>query len=244
MSELALDAKWNDFIDNGALAQLDGTPFLRRCRAHTATREELQEYVRQQYSYSRHFTRYLCALLANIEVESDRTELTENLLEEIGFGEDGALPHSEIYRQMMKRMGIDPQSVAPSPATQRLISQMMEACRDPNPLVGLGALCLGAEAIVPHLYSQIVEGFRGVGEPDENLEFFHIHIHCDDEHAVTMRKIIERYLTDNPREGIILRRAAIRVLQARAEFFEALSEEELSPKNIMIGGVVHETVHI
>jgi pyrroloquinoline quinone (PQQ) biosynthesis protein C len=246
MLNAQLDPQWNDLIDGGALARLDAAPFLRRCRSGQTTREEMREFVKQQYGYARHFTRYLCALLANIAVESDRLELTENLLEEIGFGEDGSLPHSEIYRRMMKRMGVDPHTVEPNPATQRLVTLMMEACRDPNPLVGLGALCLGAEAIVPHVYSQIVAGFRAAGEAEENLEFFHIHIHCDDEHAITMRRIIERYLAEDPRQAMTLRRSAVRLLDARTDFFAALGEPPVEVKipRMIQGGVCHESIHI
>ena len=42
------------------------------------TRDELHTYVRQQCHYSRHFTRYLSALLANIVDETDRRDLVQN----------------------------------------------------------------------------------------------------------------------------------------------------------------------
>jgi pyrroloquinoline quinone (PQQ) biosynthesis protein C len=216
-------------IDSIALAEIDNTPFLSRCRQRQASAAELREFVKQQYYYSRYFTRYLCALLSNISDERDRLELTENLLEEIGFGHDGhagSLPHSQIYRNMMQKMDIDPAQGEASPATRHLIEAMFEACKNPDPLIGLGALCLGAEAIVPHLYTQIVEGFRGIGVPDEQLEFFLIHIHCDDGHAITMKKIIERQLAGHPEDVAVLKRAARRVWQARARFFLAIPREE------------------
>lgn len=216
------DPRWDGLIEPGDIARLDGTRFLTRCREGSVSRAELREFVLQQYCYARHFTRYLCALLSNLSDEGDRTELTENLLEEIGFGPGGKLPHAQIYRDMMRRMGLDPASASPSPATERLVDEMFAACRHPNPLVGLGALCLGAEAIVPYVYGQVVSGFLARGESEENLEFFRLHIEEDDAHAITMRKIIERRLAESPLEGSVLKTAASRVIAARAAFFDAI----------------------
>src|SRR4051812_41215677 len=84
-----LDNKWLELIDEEWVRDLDWSPFLMRCRAGLVTREELNSFLIQQNYYSRHFTRYLCALLSNMNNETDRLELTENLLEEIGFGDEG-----------------------------------------------------------------------------------------------------------------------------------------------------------
>jgi pyrroloquinoline quinone (PQQ) biosynthesis protein C len=187
-------------------------------------------FVRQQYFYARHFTRYLCALLSNLPDEGDRLELAHNLFEEMGFGGLGDKPHAAIYREMMGQLGVQPGSGAPSEATQSLIEAMLLYCQDSNPAVGLGALCLGAEAIVPHVYSQIVQGFRALGEREENLLFFRLHIEEDDKHAVTMRKILDRLAAD-PVTRSRTREAAKKVIEARAGFFEAITERASRERN-------------
>ena len=48
---------------------------------------------------------------------------------------------------------------------------MYMLCRQTDPANGLGALCLGAEAIVPVFYADIVEGFVQAGVPRERLGF-------------------------------------------------------------------------
>jgi pyrroloquinoline quinone (PQQ) biosynthesis protein C len=210
-----LDASWIDAIDR--------TPFLTRCRAGEVTRPELRKYVIQQSFYSRHFTRYLCALLSNITEDHDRLKLVENLFEEMGFGDGGGVPHSELYRRMMATMGISSAGEPVHPATQALVDAMFECCRDRSPLTGLAALCLGAEAIVPHLYSQVVAGFRALGEPMENLVFFTLHIADDDAHAVTMKEILLRELEQDPALLPRLRQTALRLLDARRRFFEGIT---------------------
>lgn len=215
---------WSSFLRPEWIRALDETPFLTRCREGIVSRDELHTYVRQQCHYSRHFTRYLSALLANVTDEADRRDLVQNLFEEMGLGAFGSVPHSQIYREMMQSMGVfleDEPAFAP---TESLVSTMFECCSSRRPMVGLGALCLGAEAIVPHLYSQIVSGFVSCGERPENLSFFLIHIEGDDEHAVTMRRIIQRELARDPSSRTDLEYGAARAIDARLGFFRAVSD--------------------
>jgi pyrroloquinoline-quinone synthase len=96
---------------------------------------------------------------------------------------------------------------------------MLTLCRNANPLVGLGALCLGAEAIVPWLYGQIVHGFRAAGFQEAELSYFTIHIEDDDAHAETMRLIIRRAIADSPSRLALVQAAAHAALTARTRFF-------------------------
>jgi|GEM_PF-7063756 len=155
--------EWFDLLGN--------TLFLSRCRNGQITRNELHTFVRQHQLYSRHFTRYLAALLCNMENDHDRQSLIINLFDEMGLGDAGSVPHSVLYRNMMYKMGV-PLDDNPLPTTAKLIDAMFDCCRNPNLLVGLGALCLGAEGIVPAVYSMIINGFLSIGESTENLEFF------------------------------------------------------------------------
>ena len=50
---------------------------------------------------------------------------------------------------------------------------------------GSAWLSLGTESIVSKMYQILVEGMLQAGLLNEELEFFHIHIGCDDEHAAT-----------------------------------------------------------
>lgn len=214
--------RWASYIEDDWIKELDESRFLEGCRKGTVSKDELLHFLAQQYHYSREFTRYLCALLANIENEKDRRELTENLVDETGLGTVKGTPHSILYREMMKRMGVDPDKTEATSETQALIDTMLESCRNSNSAVGLGALCLGAEAIVPHVYSQIVQGFERHGYTKEDLDFFYLHIGCDDEHALTMKKIIDREIGDE-RKRQMLKCSARRVIAARARFFNSLS---------------------
>jgi pyrroloquinoline quinone (PQQ) biosynthesis protein C len=218
-----IERAWGKYLDPKLLAELDETSFMQQCKGGVATKEMLHTYVRQQFHYSRHFTRYLSALLANVVDEGDRRELVDNLFEEMGLGEFGAKPHSLIYRDMMKSMGVRAEDEPVFEATQHLVETMLELCKGKNHLVGLGALCVAAEAIVPHMYSTIVRGFRAAGTPESDLEFYMIHIEGDDEHAKTMRKIMDREIARNPDALHDIHHGARLGIKARIRFFEEIA---------------------
>jgi pyrroloquinoline-quinone synthase len=175
------------------LETLDRSVFLSRCRSGDISRAELHRFVQQHQLYSREFARYLAALLSNIEDEADRLALTQNLFDEMGLGGAGGVPHTLLYKEMMQALGVTP-DLTPLPSTRQLIAAMFECCKSPNHMLGLGALCLGAEGIVPYLYSVIVEAFLATGESLDKLGFFTLHIECDDDHSETMYRIIDKEL--------------------------------------------------
>lgn len=226
MTIVPIEASWNGLLRREWIRELDETTFLTRCRERHASRAELHGFVRQHGYYARNFTRFLNALMANLVDDSERQELTRNLFEEMGLGEIETTPHSQIYRDMMKAMGVRLEDEKPLPETLQLIDTMFDCCRSTSSMVGLGAICLGAEAIVPHMYSMVIEGFEGIAEPSRHLEFFALHVSSDDQHAVTMRDIILRRLDADPRSRVDLECGAVRAIAARAAFFRALSAEQ------------------
>jgi pyrroloquinoline-quinone synthase len=214
---------WKTLVPQDMMRRLNATPFLTSCRKGTASREELGEYLLQQYHYSRHFTRYLCALLANMERDDDRGVMTENLFEEMGLSSNDGISHAWIYRNMLSVLHLDPEVTGPSPETKLLVDTMLRLAADPDPMKGLGALCLGAEAIVPELYAQILNGLIHAGFPEEDLVFFPMHIVDDDEHARTMGRIIEREIAHSPQALAALLEGGRESLESRIGFFEALA---------------------
>jgi pyrroloquinoline-quinone synthase len=212
------------YIKDEWLEQLGSTRFLARCQTGQISRAELDSFIQQHQVYSRCFTRFLAALLANIVNDQHRLALTQNLFDEMGLGDAGSLPHSTLYRYMMDSMGLLP-CTTPLPSTQRLVDTMFECCKSPNYMVALGAMCLGAEGIVPYLYQWIVDGFQTLGESPDKLRFFTLHIECDDGHAETMNQIIDVELRQTPTALLDLNYGAEKMIQARIEFFEGLDAQ-------------------
>ena len=212
-----LEASKSDLI-----ARTRAHPFLMRCREGQVTLEELKIFLVQQGLYSTYFTRYLCAMMANLPSNNEVLALADNLFEELGLEPDSPQPHHLIYRDMLQHFGLDLAGAEPLPGTRRLIERMFHHCRDLSPSAGLGALCLGAEALVPALYSDIVTGFRGCGVEDKAIQFFLLHIECDDGHAETIRDIMADIADADPKQTDIMLAAGRDLVEARRHFFDSI----------------------
>jgi len=156
----------------------------------------LRELLAQHHLYSRNFTRFLCMLIVNLTELEDVRSLLQNLLEELGADQRNGRSHAELFLVSMQAVGVVPQSRSPLKGTTELTAAMFGYCRSSDPLEGLAAMCLGAEAIVPFIYSPIIEAMKSLDLPAEGRRFFELHVVEDESHALAMLKIIMR-LIDN-----------------------------------------------
>lgn len=200
-------------------------PFVRRCANGDVSLSALKIFLAQHGRYGSFFTRYLCALIANLDNADDVVRLAQNLAEEIGFDGNGQESHSMIYARMLADFGIDPKRTPTLPGTRALIDTMFDYCKRKNPAYGLAALCLGAESIVPALYRDLMHGFTACGVSEEKLEFFRIHIECDDGHGEIMRDILARMLEQDPGQRHAVFEASARMIEARLAFFSNIEWE-------------------
>jgi pyrroloquinoline quinone (PQQ) biosynthesis protein C len=201
-----------------------GHPFLTGCADGRTTLKQLRAFLVQHGKYARYFTRYLCALMSQLDEGDDVLRLAENLAEELGFGSDTEmrLPHSRIYANMLRDFDLELDAHPVTPETHNLIETMLMLCRQPHGSTGLGAMYLGAEALVPVVYARLLEGFRHCGIDTKRLEFFTIHIECDDDHAATMQEILARLTEATPSSRITALNAGDIAVSARLRFFDAL----------------------
>jgi pyrroloquinoline quinone (PQQ) biosynthesis protein C len=206
-------------------ARLLAHPFLRRCADGSVTDAELRAFLVQQGKYSGYFTRYLCALISRLEDGEAVLQLAQNLCEELGLGEAQQMPHSQLYARMLAGFGVRPERHATAPETQALIDTMFDLCGRAAGAPGLGALCLGAEAVVPDFYSGVMAGFRARGYPQEALHFFAIHVECDDAHATTMFDVIEKMMDHAPETREQVFQAADQAIAARLRMLDAVVRE-------------------
>jgi acyl-coenzyme A synthetase/AMP-(fatty) acid ligase/pyrroloquinoline quinone (PQQ) biosynthesis protein C len=193
-----LSPLWQDVFPPGLLADLNSNAFLVACRTGRVSADLLRDFLIQHQYYSQYFTRYLCALMGSMTDIGEFRALAENLSEELSGGDTHHISHAELYRQAMDAMQAVPRSRPILASTQKLIDTMFRYCRSPDPLDGLAAMCLGAEAIVPIIYTPILDAMHHLGAPDAARLFFKIHVEEDEEHAIVMRRIIDRMLAERP----------------------------------------------
>lgn len=186
----------------------------------------LMDYAHQYSFYSDYFVQYIDAVLINVDNQAHRDILLENLLEEQGIPGSANLedrPHVEIFRHMKKTIGIDASyETRHPPSTTVLVWRelFLQKCGTRIPGVGLAAIGLATEFIVPHFYPYLIEAIEKhttFGE-DASL-FFRLHVDCDAEHSESIIDLIlELAETISTREAI--RFAALSSLNLRNAFWD------------------------
>ncbi|MEQ1969548.1 iron-containing redox enzyme family protein [Xenorhabdus nematophila] len=225
---------WADWFKDGDLHDLVTHPLLQALERNEIDLVALRTLLIQHSHYSRHFTRYLCALMGKLNDANDVMALLENMQEEMGVDGSSRITHAEMFQRTLRTIGAVPTSQEPLLQTQKMVDTMMSHCQSSDSLSGLAAMCLGAEAIVPLIYRPILKTLRYHGFGEDATEFFSLHIEEDEDHALTMLAIMLRRINDQSD----LRNHAIAVgrelVTSRVAMFDAIwskcqvKEEELS----------------
>ncbi|RAW87661.1 diaminobutyrate--2-oxoglutarate aminotransferase [Photorhabdus laumondii subsp. clarkei] len=200
-----LSPLWEDIFSKVLLKELNTNVFLVACRSGEADQNLLRKFMIQHHYYSQYFTRYLCSLMGGLADQKDFMLLSHNLLEELTGTDAAKISHAKLYKKAMTAINAVPKSDPILNSTQQLIDAMFRHCRSDDSLRGLAALCLGAEAIVPLVYGPILDALQLIKAPDDALHFFRIHVEEDEDHAIAMRKIIDRMIEEKPyRRGDVI----------------------------------------
>jgi pyrroloquinoline quinone (PQQ) biosynthesis protein C/quercetin dioxygenase-like cupin family protein len=185
------------------------------------SKEDLQYIFSQYHLYSKNFTRFVAAVMANCEDDLFRAQLSENLWDE-GGGCEPERRHAQIFRNFLSRgLGVDVAAIEFAPYTHNFVREFLVACLRAEPMAGAAFLSLGTEGIVPRLYQLMVKGLRTAGVAEADLEFFRIHISCDDAHAETLENMMLSYGTQ-PGWFEACSAALDHALTLRAEFFASI----------------------
>jgi pyrroloquinoline quinone (PQQ) biosynthesis protein C/mannose-6-phosphate isomerase-like protein (cupin superfamily) len=195
---------------------------LHAFRTGAFDRDDLRFVFSQYFLYSRNFTRYVAAVMANCESDYFRAKLSENLWEE-GGGCEPERRHAQIFRNFLSRaLGITSlDDIVYEDFTKLFVREYLQRCLTASPLVGAAFLSLGTEGIVARLYEPFVQGLLAAGLPESDLEFFRIHMECDDEHAATLEELMVSYAAE-PGWFDTCAAAMDDALTLRERFFESL----------------------
>jgi quercetin dioxygenase-like cupin family protein/pyrroloquinoline quinone (PQQ) biosynthesis protein C len=163
---------------------------LKACELGHFTKDDFKILFEQYFIYSKNFTRYLCALMANMEDDFHRSQLSENIWEE-GGGEDLSKRHSEIFRQfLIQGLDVKIDEIKFRDFSSQFMNKYLSYCMTKPGLEGSAFLSFGTEAIVPRLYNIFLKGMKKTDIETKHLHFFELHVECDDEHAETLEEIV------------------------------------------------------
>ncbi len=200
----------------------------------------LSEY----YHYSHQFTRYLTAVMANLEAPKSRSALVRNAADESGFiapdeaaellrngidPEHAKAPHPELFRRFLRAIGAKPEEILrgkPYVATLAWVEAFRGLCMHGGEIQGVGALGIGTEGIVAVMYRRILRGIA-IAWPNmaaRDRVFFDLHAVVDDDHAHTLREIAVAF-AEEPEGRRELAVGVYRALVMRAAFFDEMMAE-------------------
>ncbi len=162
-----------------------GHTFYLRWQSGQLSREELQGYAKEYYSFEKEFPRFLSAIHSHTEDMTMRKHLLENLSHEEG-GEEN---HPELWLRFAEGMGVSRDDVKNnfrSDETEHLCRVFRKHANSGNPIDGLAAL-YAYERQQPDIARQKIDGLHAFyNVTDENtVAFFKAHQHYDVYHAET-----------------------------------------------------------
>jgi len=193
------------------------------CKAGHLTLEDYRFIFSQYYLYSKNFTRYLAAIMANCDNDYFRARLSENMWEEGG----GAAPenrHSEMFRSFLRDgLSVDIDKIDYHDFTSHFMYSYLDYCRRSTSAAASAFFSLGTEGIVARTYEIFVAGLKQAGIDESNLNFFHLHMQCDDEHAATLEEMMLSY-SEESHWFETCRLAMDHALNLRKRFFDNLFE--------------------
>lgn len=121
-------------------------PLLVACREGRLTVEDFQFLFGQYFAYSRSFTRYLAALMVNVEDDLHRAKLIANLWEE-GGGTTPERRHSNLFRIFLRDgLGLSPEYIRFEVPTLRFVTEYLDSSGSRDIPFATAFLAIGARA--------------------------------------------------------------------------------------------------
>jgi pyrroloquinoline-quinone synthase len=198
-------------------------PFYQAWERGELTRKQLATYASVYYPHVRAFPRYLEAAMSLATDDAVRTELADNLADELG----NPAPHDELWLDFAEGMGADREAVAnaaPRPAAERIVTTF-ESLAGESLAAGLAAL-YAYESQQPEVSRRKAEGLRvhyGIYDA-ATTAYFTVHEAADVRHREGERDALRDFLEAGvPAE--VLHEAASRALDAYWGLLDGVCEE-------------------
>ena len=195
-----------------------GHVFSRAWAAGELTRAQLGEWAIQHFYYIDPIPQQFAQLYARLPDLDARQHLLENLLGE----EMPACPekrHPDLLRKFARACGISDERILKAeengevlPTSRAMRAWIWELAGIRHISESCAGIMVALEGQLPTLYPKYVEAMRKMGFTEDDMEFFHVHIEGDTEHAHVGLDLTARYATT-----VELQTRAIAAVRASAE---------------------------
>ena len=195
-----------------------GHPFSRAWAAGELDRRQLGQWAVQHFYYIDPIPQQFGALFARLPDLDARQHLLENLL-----GEE--MPHAptkrhpDLLAKFARACGMSDEQIYRAeergdilPTTRAMRAWIWELSTIRTLAEACAGIMVALEGQLPTLYPKYVEAMRKMGFNEDDLEFFHVHIEGDTEHAHVGLELTDRYATTPELQAM-----AIAAVRASAE---------------------------
>ena len=166
--------------------------------------DALRDYAYQYSFYGAEFPSYVEGVLGGLTRSDHRDVLLENLHEEKGDPDSDDLdkmPHTRLFGLFKRAVGATQEYERnTSPCTTVLVWRdlFLQKCQSRQNGVGVGAIGLGTELVVPTMYRYILESIiEHTDLTPRDYHFFNLHVECDAEHARDLMNITTELASDH-----------------------------------------------
>lgn len=194
-----------------------GHPFSRAWAAAELSRAQLGEWAIQHFYYIDPIPQQFAALYARLPDLDARQHLLENLLGE-EMPQSPSKRHPDLLRKFARASGVTDERILQAerageilPTTRAMRAWIWELSTIRHLAESCAGIMVALEGQLPTLYPKYVEAMRRMGYTEDDLEFFHVHIEGDTEHAHVGLELTARYATTPE-----LQEAAISAVRASA----------------------------
>lgn len=190
----------------------------------------LQDFAYQYAFYSHHFTEYLMAIIGRLDSQSHINTLKHNLSEEQGQCGDG-VSHRELFIRFQNGLGVNSDykdKAKPCDAVLAWQFCFSELCQSESAAVGVGAIGIATEYIMPKIYEKILASVQQYSSlTKEEYIFLPLHCEADEEHGETLRAIAVDLAEHESNRGL-LKHGVHEALQLREKFWDQMLTRAMS----------------
>jgi pyrroloquinoline-quinone synthase len=198
---LAKDAFFSA-LEAARTSQHGGThPFSAAWAGGELGRAQLGEWAIQHFYYIDPVPQQFAQLYARLPDLDARQHLLENLLGE-EMPQSPAKRHPDLLRKFARACGVSDERILHAeergeilPTTRAMRAWVWELVTVRELAEACAGIMVALEGQLPTLYPKYVEQMRRMGFTDDDLEFFHVHIVGDVEHAHVGLELTHRYAT-------------------------------------------------
>jgi len=204
-------------------------------------KKALAYFACQYECYSAWFPKYLQAAIDKLSNPAHKAHLLENLAEEkgelheddlkairaLGIDDEWVLgiPHPTLFQQFKIAICSD-ETFEMNKAVETWRNSFLVYLDNCSEAEAVGAIGLGTESVVKHIYRPIIESISVHTELTiRDYVFFPLHTEVDDDHGKVLLAIANELASQSEENALLVRKGMETALDLRAEFWHNLENE-------------------